>query len=581
MYVFAHLGSATPVASKCAKGVLYGDAPAYLPGMGPKASPPSAAWAPLAVAAVVVGGVLWWVAKSMTPVLSANPSSLANPTGRWVWTAFDVEYAGSTDTSSFYSSKKEALASAKRAFPHLHPEGDVYVGSEYGWIEVYEADWENPSSLAVGDVVEFRDPSPSERGLQFEVLELRGERVLVSSRDPHWRGALIVPQSVYLVADLKKVWEENPAASAGRWEKLRADYLAARREYDDLTIKLDVKYGKREWASRTEKKKLDQLRKRMDRIGDKMLAMLDQVSPRDWHSGVPAHWVYGSLSWEDAIRPLSEPLSVTPPLAYGHTSPMRTNPRRPNDGYSPFPAEAIDPEQVRVGTDHEMEHTTSRRVARRIALDHLREDPRYYDKLGAVEGAFGGLFAPNPKKRRSPPARATTDVWEQLVDRNGLVWLVVPNSHFLEDPEYGERYSRAWVEERFGPLQPATRNENPSLFAPNWNWPLAALLIPGVPPLAENPRTMRRTEFEIATRDGGRATRVGYVEGDFATHKGRYFWEFTHLPTGMSLSAYPVHETKASALAHLHKLATEGPPEHVKHLLERYPGWGGAKPGHV
>lgn len=37
--------------------------------------------------------------------------------------------------------------------------------------------------------------------------------------------------------------------------------------------------------------------------------------------------------------------------------------------------------QLRVGTEIELEHTPNRRVARRIALDHLREDPTYYTKL--------------------------------------------------------------------------------------------------------------------------------------------------------------------------------------------------------
>ncbi len=69
---------------------------------------------------------------------------------------------------------------------------------------------------------------------------------------------------------------------------------------------------------------------------------------------------------------------------------------------------------------------------------------------------------------------------------------------------------------------------------------------------------MKRTEFEIATRNGGRETRKGYVIGDFAAHKlasDGYFWKFTHVPTGVSINAYPVHKSKASALAHLEKLA--------------------------
>lgn len=41
--------------------------------------------------------------------------------------------------------------------------------------------------------------------------------------------------------------------------------------------------------------------------------------------------------------------------------------------------------QLQMGTDVEMEHTTSRKVAKEIAMDHLYEDPFYYDKLAYME----------------------------------------------------------------------------------------------------------------------------------------------------------------------------------------------------
>lgn len=44
----------------------------------------------------------------------------------------------------------------------------------------------------------------------------------------------------------------------------------------------------------------------------------------------------------------------------------------------------FDPVQLRRGTKVEMEHTTDRRVAQRIAMDHLVEDPLYYVKLALV-----------------------------------------------------------------------------------------------------------------------------------------------------------------------------------------------------
>ena len=41
--------------------------------------------------------------------------------------------------------------------------------------------------------------------------------------------------------------------------------------------------------------------------------------------------------------------------------------------------------QLKIGVQVEMEHTTSKTIARKIALDHLREDPRYYSKLIRME----------------------------------------------------------------------------------------------------------------------------------------------------------------------------------------------------
>lgn len=80
----------------------------------------------------------------------------------------------------------------------------------------------------------------------------------------------------------------------------------------------------------------------------------------------------------------------------------------------------------------------------------------------------------------------------------------------------------------------------------------------------------RRTTFRIATREGTEDT-TGYVLGLFATRKERYFWEFTHIPTGVKLTTYPCHETKDSALAHLAKLDREGLNERDATTLARFP----------
>jgi len=39
------------------------------------------------------------------------------------------------------------------------------------------------------------------------------------------------------------------------------------------------------------------------------------------------------------------------------------------------------------GIKVEMEHTTSKSIAKEIAMDHLTEDPEYYDKLELIENS--------------------------------------------------------------------------------------------------------------------------------------------------------------------------------------------------
>jgi hypothetical protein len=113
------------------------------------------------------------------------------------------------------------------------------------------------------------------------------------------------------------------AADKKRWDKLKADYAKAREAYDAHDIQLMVKYGssfQRSWLSRTEAKKLEQLRDRMSTIGEKITDLLVSISPRGdrWLGGVPAVWIYEKLTWEDATRPENEPLSVVVPGAYGY-----------------------------------------------------------------------------------------------------------------------------------------------------------------------------------------------------------------------------------------------------------------------
>lgn len=46
--------------------------------------------------------------------------------------------------------------------------------------------------------------------------------------------------------------------------------------------------------------------------------------------------------------------------------------------------EDVDQDELLKGLSVEMEHTTDKRIAREIALDHLAEDPKYYTKLEKI-----------------------------------------------------------------------------------------------------------------------------------------------------------------------------------------------------
>jgi len=50
----------------------------------------------------------------------------------------------------------------------------------------------------------------------------------------------------------------------------------------------------------------------------------------------------------------------------------------------------FDASQLGKGKRVEMEHVDEKNVAREIAMDHLTEDPKYYDKLEKMEGEKEG-----------------------------------------------------------------------------------------------------------------------------------------------------------------------------------------------
>jgi hypothetical protein len=93
-------------------------------------------------------------------------------------------------------------------------------------------------------------------------------------------------------------------------------------------------------------------------------------------------------------------------------------------------------EQLRKGIAVEQEHTSDEKVATEIALDHIKEDPGYYDKLATVEESkinegVSEQNLDNPDPKISSLAKAAVKMKQQLQaidssEGNGLDETIVP-----------------------------------------------------------------------------------------------------------------------------------------------------------
>lgn len=111
--------------------------------------------------------------------------------------------------------------------------------------------------------------------------------------------------------------------SPERFATLRAKYIEKRDARNTFEREIRWKYGDNRWSTawigRDERTKLERLRSAADKAASAFYDYLAEISPRDWSYGVPVHWLYESLTYEDAIRPTTESLSVVPPLSHGAT----------------------------------------------------------------------------------------------------------------------------------------------------------------------------------------------------------------------------------------------------------------------
>ena len=67
----------------------------------------------------------------------------------------------------------------------------------------------------------------------------------------------------------------------------------------------------------------------------------------------------------------------------------------------------VDPAQLSIGVQIEMEHTNDPAIAKEIAMDHLTEDPKYYTKL--VDAGLAKEFQPETNSGFGDPTTGIND----------------------------------------------------------------------------------------------------------------------------------------------------------------------------
>jgi hypothetical protein len=82
----------------------------------------------------------------------------------------------------------------------------------------------------------------------------------------------------------------------------------------------------------------------------------------------------------------------------------------------------IDPKQLAMGIEVEKEHTDDPIVARKIAIDHLKEDPKYYTKLATL----------NLEQQENPLQKYIDSLNQYMMDR-GLNITPIPQVEFIDN----------------------------------------------------------------------------------------------------------------------------------------------------
>lgn len=96
--------------------------------------------------------------------------------------------------------------------------------------------------------------------------------------------------------------------------------------------------------------------------------------------------------------------------------------------------EDFDPKALEQGIKVELEHTDDKSLAREIAMDHLTEDPKYYEKLKEVEK--------QDRIDKEPDGKQELDYGKEELDKDEAAQ--AQNANQIAQQEYEEELRRRW-----------------------------------------------------------------------------------------------------------------------------------------
>ena len=101
-----------------------------------------------------------------------------------------------------------------------------------------------------------------------------------------------------------------------KFERLTEKARKLSQECMDFRIKQNVRYGQGNinyWTASV-RTKYEKLRERSDKAESALFKAIEEVSPRNWSTGIPVNWIVENITWEMATT--KDAIEV-PPVAWG------------------------------------------------------------------------------------------------------------------------------------------------------------------------------------------------------------------------------------------------------------------------